>query len=88
MSVRAGLDRGYFPEKIIETSTLLKKSLVYVDAGVQRSRGAITYYLYGPTAWWICFKFAFNGAHSGLCHFVPMMRHLAEGIRYMKRTQS
>ena len=87
-AVRAGLNMRYFPEKIIETSTLLKKSLVYVDAGVQRSRGAITYYLYGPTAWWICFKFAFNGARSGLCHFVPMMRHLAEGIRYMKRTQS
>ena len=87
-AVRTGLNMRYFPEKIIDTSTLLKKSLVYVDAGVQRSRGAITYYLYGPTAWWICFKFAFNGARSGLCHFVPMMRHLAEGIRYMKRTQS
>ena len=55
---------------------------------MQRSRGAITYYLHGPMARRICFKFAFKGARSGLCHFVPMMRHLAEGIRYMKRTQS
>lgn len=85
-ALRMGLKMHYFPEKIVETSTILKKSLVYVDAGVQRSRGAITYYMQGHSAWWNCFCFALRSAQKGYCHFLPMMRHLAEGIRYMKRT--
>lgn len=85
-ALRAGLVVHYYPEKIVETSTMLKKSLVYVDAGVQRSRGAIAYYHYGPRAWWYCFRFAVQSTRAGYCHFLPMMRHLAEGIRYMKRT--
>ena len=85
-ALRSHLRMHYFPEKIVETSTMLKKSLVLVDAGVQRSRGAIAYYRHGHKAWWICFKFAFSNAKSGKCHFLPMMRHLAEGIRYMQRT--
>ncbi len=84
---RAGLKMQYFPIKIAETSTLLKKTLVYVDAGVQRSKGALTYYLYGSKAWWICLKFSIDSAINGLCHFWPMMRHQAEGIRYMQRTR-
>ena len=85
-ALRARLRMHYFPEKIVETSTMLKKSLVYVDAGVQRSRGAIAYYRYHASAWWICFKFALDSARRGYCHFLPMMRHLVEGIRYMKLT--
>ncbi len=83
---RAGLRTKYFPLKITETSTMLKKSLVYVDAGVQRSKGAITYYMHGRKAWWQCFRFALKAASEGLCHFWPMMRHLSEGIRYMEKT--
>lgn len=85
-ALHAGLHLHYFPDKIVETSTMLKKSLVYVDSGVQRSRGAIAYYLYGNKAWWICLKFALTSAHKGYCHFLPMMRHLAEGIHFMERT--
>lgn len=85
-ALRMGLKMHYFPEKIVETSTMLKKSLVYVDAGVQRSRGAIDYYMQGNRAWWSCFCFALQSARKGYCHFMPMMRHLMEGIRYMKRT--
>lgn len=84
---RAGLYIKYFPIKIVETSTMLKKSLIYVDVGVQRSKGAFTYYMHGRKAWWICFRFALKSATNGLCHFWPMMHHLAEGIRYMQRTQ-
>ena len=83
---RAGLTMRYFPIKTVETSTMLKKSLIYVDAGVQRSRGALTYYVHGTAAWWMCFRFAMKSASSGLCHFWPMLRHLIEGIRYMRRT--
>lgn len=86
-ALRMGLKMRYFPTKIIETSTMLKKSMVYVDPGVQRSRGAINYYLHGSRAWWNCFRFAFSGARKGYCHFIPMMRHLTEGIRYMQRNK-
>ena len=86
-AVKAGLKMRYFPIKTVETSTLLKKSLLYIDAGVQRSFGAVTYYKYGKKAWLICFNFALQAAKDGYCHFWPMMRHFAEGIRYMKRTK-
>lgn len=85
-ALRNGLNIHYFPKKIVETSMLLKRSLIFVDAGVQRSFGAISYYTYGSKAWWYCFKFAFDSTRKGYCHFFPMMRHLIEGIRYMKRT--
>lgn len=83
---RAGLRMRYFPIKTVETSTMLKKSLIYIDTGVQRSRGALTYYKYGRKAWWICLRFASKAAAERLCHFWPMMRHLSEGIRYMQKT--
>ena len=86
-ALRAGLRMRYFPIKTVETSTMLKKSLIYVDEGVQRSRGAFTYYLYGRRAWWLCFRFAAQSARKGYCHFWPMMKRLSEGIRYMERTK-
>ena len=86
-ALKSGLHMRYFPTKIVETSTMLKKSLIYVDAGVQRSRGAMTYYLYGKLAWWMCFKFALKSAKDGMCHFWPMMHHLTEGIQYMRHNE-
>jgi glycosyltransferase involved in cell wall biosynthesis len=85
-ALSARLTMHYYPIKTVETSTMLKKSMIYVDAGVQRSRGAQTYYIYGQQAWWRCFRFALKSATARLCHFWPMMRHLCEGIRYMQRT--
>ena len=84
-ALRLGLKVHYFPVKIVETSTMLKRSLVYVDAGVQRSKGAFCYYTMGRRAWIHCLKFAIKGTRQGFCHFLPMMRHLSEGIRYIKR---
>ena len=81
-----GLKMHYYPEKIVETSMNLKKSMVYIDAGVQRSRGAISYYRHGMHAWWDCLCFAIQSTRKGYCHFFPIMRHLVEGIRYMKKT--
>lgn len=85
-ALKAKLRIVYFPHKIVETSTMLKKSLIYVDAGVQRSRGAITYYRYGLRAVPMSFHFAMESMRKGYCHFFPMFRHLIEGIRYMKAT--
>lgn len=84
---RAHLRICYLPINIVETSTMLKKTLIYVDAGVQRSKGAFTYYKYGGKAWWRCLCFAARSASKGMCHFWPMARHLFEGIRYMQRTR-
>lgn len=86
-ALRAGLRMRYFPRKTVETSTMLKRSMVYIDAGVQRSQGAFAYYLHGNRAWWLCFRFAVKATREGMCHFWPMMRHLGEGIRYMQRTK-
>ena len=86
-SLRLNLNMRYFPQKLVETSTMLKKSLVYIDAGVQRSRGAFEYYTHGNYAWIVCFKFALNAAAKGYCHFMPIFRHLTEGLIYMRRTE-
>lgn len=86
-ALRLNLSMRYFPKKIVETSTMLKKSLVYIDAGVQRSRGAFEYYKHGHYAWIVCLNFAIQSATKGYCHFLPMLRHLAEGIIYMRRTE-
>ena len=63
---------------------MLKRSMIYVDAGVQRSKGALTYYKFGATAWIRCFWFAVDSTRRGLCHFIPMLRHLYQGILYLR----
>lgn len=84
---QAGLCMEYFPIKTVETSTLLKRRMIHVDAGVQRSYGAQEYYRYGGRAWWNCLRFALRSARQGKAHFWPMMKHMAEGIRYMQKTK-
>lgn len=84
---RAGLTMRYFPIKMVETSTLLKKQLLYVDPGVQRSYAAVKYYIHGVKAWCICLKFAFDATRKGMAHFFPLMRRFAEGIRFLKHSK-
>ena len=86
-AVKAGFKMKYFPFKIVETSTLLKKSMIYVDAGVQRSYGAILYYKYGRKAWLKSLQFAWCSVRKRMCHFNPFFRHLLEGIAYMRKTE-
>ena len=86
-ALRHKLNMRYFPQKIVEASTMLKKNLRFVDAGVQRSKGAYSYYKHGRKAWLYCLTFALRSASEGKCHFLPMMRHLVEGISYMRRTE-
>lgn len=85
-ALKMGLRMQYFPIKMVETSTMLKQRMIYVDVGVQRAKGAIAYYKEGIKAWWTCLKFACNSTFKGYCHFFPMMRHLAQGIYYIQRT--
>ena len=86
-AVKAGLRMRFFPKKIVETSTLLKRRMIYVDAGVQRSYGAQEYYRHGGRAWLSCLRFALCAARKRRCHFWPLMKHLSEGIRYMQKTK-
>lgn len=86
-ALKMGLSIKYFPYRMVATSTMLKQRLVYIDVGVQRAKGAISYYREGIGAWWTCFKYASRSAFNGYCHFVPMMRHLAQGICYIQRTK-
>lgn len=86
-ALRMGMNALYVPHKIMETSTLLKQRMIYVDVGVQRAKGAITYYKEGTKAWFTCLRFAAHAACSGYCHFLPLMRHLTQGIRYIQRTK-
>lgn len=84
-ALRKGLHLHYFPRPIIETSTLLTHSMIYVDAGVQRSKGASLYYQHGLWAYFLCFRFALDSALRGYCHFVPMFLHLCQGISFLKK---
>ena len=79
-----GLKMRYFPKKIVETSTLLKQRMIYVDAGVQRSFGAIAYFRYGFRAYVYCLNFAFKAARTGMCHFFPMFAQMIRGIRFVR----
>ncbi len=86
-AVKAGLSMRFFPLKTLETSTLLKRRMIYVDAGVQRSYGAQEYYRRGNRAWLSCFRFALRAARKREAHFFTIMKHMAEGIRYMQKTR-
>lgn len=86
-ALRHQLRLRYFPKNIVETSTMMKQTMIYVDAGVQRSYGAYLYYVYGAAAWWHCLRFALKSMLHGYCHFLPMLRHLCEGARYIRQTR-
>lgn len=81
---RLGLRMRYFPHKIVETSTMLKQRMIYIDPGVQRSFGAIAWYKDGRNAYLYCFRFAMRAASSGMAHFFPMFRQMMKGIYFIK----
>jgi glycosyltransferase involved in cell wall biosynthesis len=87
-ALRLGLVMRYFPRKIVETSTMLKQRMIYVDHGVQRSWGALAYYRSGVRAYWSCFCFAFRAARTGMAHFFPMLGQMLGGIAYLRHKSS
>lgn len=82
-----GLKIFYYPINIVETSMLLQDKLIYINAGVQRSFGAVSYYLYGNKAWWLCLAYAWKAAAARMSHFVPMLKHFYQGISYVRHTK-
>lgn len=85
---RLGLKMRYFPKKIVETSTMLKQRMIYIDPGVQRSFGAIAWYRNGRHAYVYCFKYALRAARSRMAHFLPMFRQMLRGIHYIRHNSS
>lgn len=82
---RLGLSMCYFPVKIVETSTMLKQRMLYIDRGVQRSYGAVAYYKYGPKAYLRCLRLAIHAARRGRARFFPLIGQLLAGIRFLQR---
>lgn len=82
-ALKHNLNLRFFPITTVQTSTMMKQQMIYIDAGVQRSYGAYLYYVHGHAAWFHCFSFALRSTLKGYCHFFPMLRHLVEGARYM-----
>lgn len=85
-ALRHNLNVRYFPTVVVETSTMMKQSMIYIDAGVQRSYGAYLYYVYHSSAWFRCVAFAFRCSAKGYSHFFPMLKHLMQGAMYIHRT--
>ena len=83
---RLRLKMRYFPQKIVETSTMLKQLMIYVDPSVQRSYGAVSYYRYGSKAWLLCFNYAMKVSRQGKAAFLPMLQHMYEGIHFIRKS--
>lgn len=77
----------FFPLPIVETSSMMKQSMIYVDAGVQRSYGAYLFYVHHHLAWFHTFRYALSSAAKGYSHFIPLLRHLNEGANYVRRNK-
>lgn len=83
---RQGLLIRYFPKEIIQTSAIFLPRLIFVDIKVERSFGALLYYVYGNAAYIKSFQFAFLSLRKRMAHFFPLFRHMLEGILYIKST--
>lgn len=86
-ALRHNLAIRFFPVTTVQTSTLMKQRMIFVDAGVQRSYGAFLYYVNGRKSWFHCLRYAISSTLNGYSHFFPMLRHLMEGARYIRRTK-
>ena len=75
----------YIPKAIIQTSALYLTRLIFVDVKVQRSFGALLYYVYGLQALRMAFIFSFNAARKRMAHFDVLFRQFLKGILYMRK---
>ncbi len=85
---RHNLKIKYFPKAINQTSAIFLPRLIFVDNKVQRSFGALLYYVYGPMAYWKAFHFAFTSFRKRTAHFLPLFHHLLQGICYIRKTRN
>jgi glycosyltransferase involved in cell wall biosynthesis len=84
---RSKLNVKYFAEPIVQTSAIYAPRLFYVESSVQRSLGGVLYYVYGWHAYWRSISFALTCARRRVAHFLPVLRHLYQGIAYVKKTR-
>jgi len=76
----------FFPKEIIQTSAIFLSRLIFVDTKVQRSFGALLYYVYGTLAYEKIIQFAFISFRKKMAHFVPLFNHMLQGIIYIKNS--
>lgn len=85
-ALRKDLKICYVAQPIIQTSAIYVPRMIAVDPSVQRSFGALLYYVYGNGAYVKAVSSALGCAKKRMSHFIPILRHIYEGIRYIKST--
>lgn len=83
-AIKSGLVIKYFPLLISSTSSLFANRLIFVDHNVQRSLGALLYSCYGMYSYYKAIYFAISATNKGMSHFIPLLTHLFQGIKYIK----
>lgn len=84
---RIKLNVKYFAEPIVQTSAIYAPRMFYVESSVQRSLGGVLYYVYGWNAYLRAIAYALTCARRRVAHFLPVLRHLYQGITYVKKTK-
>lgn len=80
---RQGLHIYYFPEVIVQTSEETTGERFFLDAAVQRSKGAVLCYIHGAFGAWLrCVKFVLTHCRHLSCWRVLL--EMCRGILYIK----
>lgn len=85
-ALRRELKICYVAQPIIQTSAIYVPRMISVDPSVQRSFGALLYYVYGTRAYLRAIGAAVSCAHRRFSHFLPILRHIYAGIAYIRST--
>lgn len=85
-ALRKNLKICYIAQPIVQTSAIFVPRMIYVDSKVQRSFGALLYYVYGWRAYGKSFLSALDTTRRRFAHLIPVMSRLFEGINYIRRT--
>lgn len=85
-ALRNNLKICYIAQPIVQTSAIFVPRMIYVDAKVQRSFGALLYYVYGWRAYGKALFAALDTTRKRFAHLIPVLSRLYEGISYIRRT--
>ena len=85
--VLAGKQVVYHPTPFVKTLEYPKSgNLIYKDSRKLFTSGAVSYSIYGWTAYLRCFKYAVINAFKGNSSFLFMLKNMYNGIRYIKHS--
>lgn len=83
-ALRQNLKVCYIAQPIVQTSAIFVPRMIYVDPKVQRSFGALLYYVYGWRAYGKAFLEALDTTRRRFAHLLPVLSRLFEGINYIR----